>query len=752
MTFLAPLLLGGLALGSVPIVIHLLNRRRFTLIDWAPMRYLKLTLKSNRRRLRLEQWLLLAVRTLAVLLLFFAVARPVVSKVGLGGWLAGRARASRVLVIDDSLSMSLHGAATSAMDRAKQAATALIEAVGAQDSLTVLTTSAPRSPLVRAAHLQTHDDLTGTIRQLTANHTSNDWATTFQAIRDHLESSEFPIRQVTLVTDMRAQSWSPQVAEQARRWAEQGVSLTLIDVGAEPVGNTALVELLQQDPVALADTPLRLLAQVRNDGPEPIASPQSVLTLDGVQQTLVMPDLPPGRTIEVPITVTFSRTGRHSLSLTIPDDALPLDNSRWLTVDVRKSVSATLVDGEPGSRAFESETDFLALALSAGRSPWRVRLVDDNQWLHSPMTAPDVLVLANVAAITPQRAAEVERLVRAGMGLSIFLGDQVDTQAYERLVISRGGGLLPGRIERISDEAVAGLLLEPVADSPLAPLKKLTTEALAAIRPHRFAELVMADDPSGRYAVRVLATWNNAAQSPAVLEARIGKGRVLLWTVTADRAWSDWPIDPSYVLAMRETALSLAGQPDPGWVLLAGQPIRQRFDPQLAPPTARLTRPGRPDPVALAVHADPDSQPDTEPGHGSAEIETGGGPWEVPGDTQRGAPGDGPGDVPGGAPLVEYAATVYAGVYRLDWDEPGHGPRTELFSINPDPRESDLAPLKAGRLAELLGELDATVIPFGQDSAIADAQGAELWRHAVLALLVLIGVETLLAAWVTREH
>src|ERR1051325_7698051 len=100
MAFLSPILLPLLALASVPIIIHLLNRRRFQLVEWAPMKYLKLTLKTNRRRMRIEQLLLLIVRTAVVALLFFALARPALSKNGLAGWLASRSRTSRIIVID----------------------------------------------------------------------------------------------------------------------------------------------------------------------------------------------------------------------------------------------------------------------------------------------------------------------------------------------------------------------------------------------------------------------------------------------------------------------------------------------------------------------------------------------------------------------------------------------------------------------------------------------------------------------------
>ncbi len=62
MTFLSPLLMWGTLLGSIPIIIHLLNRRRFRRVEWAPMRYLKLTIQRNRRRIQLEELLLLLLR------------------------------------------------------------------------------------------------------------------------------------------------------------------------------------------------------------------------------------------------------------------------------------------------------------------------------------------------------------------------------------------------------------------------------------------------------------------------------------------------------------------------------------------------------------------------------------------------------------------------------------------------------------------------------------------------------------------
>src|SRR6185436_14676123 len=78
MGFLNPLLLFGLAAVSVPIIIHLLNRRKFQRIVWAATRFIQTSVEKNQKRMRLEDMILLALRCLLLALLALALARPAI--------------------------------------------------------------------------------------------------------------------------------------------------------------------------------------------------------------------------------------------------------------------------------------------------------------------------------------------------------------------------------------------------------------------------------------------------------------------------------------------------------------------------------------------------------------------------------------------------------------------------------------------------------------------------------------------------
>ena len=102
MQFLNQILLAGLAAAAIPIIIHLLNRRRFKRVPWAAMRFVQVSLQRNQRRMQIEDLILLIIRCLLLALLAFALARPAVD------WIRSQffgAKVSSTIILDRSGSM-----------------------------------------------------------------------------------------------------------------------------------------------------------------------------------------------------------------------------------------------------------------------------------------------------------------------------------------------------------------------------------------------------------------------------------------------------------------------------------------------------------------------------------------------------------------------------------------------------------------------------------------------------------------------
>ena len=116
--FLNPWMLLGAAAIASPILIHLLNKRRFKIVEWAAMDFLFQADKKNRKRVQLENFILLALRCLAMLLVALMLARPFLPS-SLTSFVQKSQKIERVLLVDDSLSQSVPRGNSTAFDDAK---------------------------------------------------------------------------------------------------------------------------------------------------------------------------------------------------------------------------------------------------------------------------------------------------------------------------------------------------------------------------------------------------------------------------------------------------------------------------------------------------------------------------------------------------------------------------------------------------------------------------------------------------------
>src|SRR5690349_7284494 len=130
MGFLNPLLLFGLAAVSVPIIIHLLNRRKFQKVVWAAMRFIQASVEKNQKRMRIEDMILLALRCLLLALLALALARPAI--LSNSSDMLGQSKVTGVIILDNSRSMGMSDGTGTRFDKAKKAAEGALDSMPAR--------------------------------------------------------------------------------------------------------------------------------------------------------------------------------------------------------------------------------------------------------------------------------------------------------------------------------------------------------------------------------------------------------------------------------------------------------------------------------------------------------------------------------------------------------------------------------------------------------------------------------------------
>jgi hypothetical protein len=569
-------LLGGFVVVALPVIIHLLSRRRARRVAFAPIELLLRSQKRTARSIRLRQLLLLLVRTLLLAALAGALVRPLLVEKPLAE--LTRAPVAVVLAVDVSASMhtTLDGkeAFARAKDKARETLTKLV------DDVRVGLVACDDHPRDVVAPTFERREVLAALDRLEAGWAFADvgacvtraaaLARTVQAGvqggADGVAGGGDGERRVVVISDLAAHAFPGAVP------VEDGAGLRVDLVAAfdeEPPPNHAIVDVdARPGAQGLA---VRFHA-ARWGGPD-VEIPADLQVGDRRVSRLSLP-FSSGRLLDRAFTATLLpaddegvAVDARTLTLSLGDDALAADNVVVLPREPSNAVRVLVVDGEADPLPFSDEAFYLTQALTASRAGAgggriAVSVTVPEKLDASSLVDVDVLVLANVARLDPAAAAAVVSHVEAGAGLFVTMGDQVDVDAWNRDL----GRVLPAVLRGtkgqalLDDASVAEVLglTRFKSDHPvLRAFASSGTDAIPGLSRVRTTTTMLVE-PDSSAPREVLARFTNDA--PALIERAVGpdgRGRVLLLATSIDREWTDLPIRPGFLPLVEQVALYL---------------------------------------------------------------------------------------------------------------------------------------------------------------------------------------------------
>ncbi|MFQ5866644.1 MAG: BatA domain-containing protein [bacterium] len=602
-TFLNPSFLWGLPVVSIPILIHLLSRRRPITSKFSTVRFTQLASSTVVRRFKLKQLILLILRSLILLILTLLFARPVVRKTPLFAQVEGVSR-STVILIDNSYSMGYVEEGESRFALAKKAARRILKMVKRSDRAALFLISDEVKPIV--SYLT--DDRQMLLEKLEGASLSFRPTNLLSGISQGykiLKECRSPNREIILITDLGINGWQG-FNEKTLREFDPEVKFIIIDLNRELLPNVALSK-VDCRRLTVGDTS-QISAKIRNYSKEDIShlfvsvflESQGKFQIDKETREKIgqgFIDLKREREATKDFFYNFPQHGTYLGKVEIQQDSLRSDDRFYFKIQALKRIKVLLIDGDPGISSFSSETFYLRVSLSPtssgvsiAHSPLAVRVVTPDEFREEKLDDFSVIFLANVGNVTSSLRERLTSFVREGGGVVFSAGDSVNAKEYDlafgdllpaRLVEVKGKSKGKGEFESIDFQDFTHPIVEVFAGGKEGDLTRASFYRYFATQVKTSAKVVLGLEGG----------------LPLLIEGGLPyprAGKVLLFTSTLDRDWNNLPTKPVFLPLIQQMVRYLALstlKEEPSGTSLVGQEVRYELSPGELPQSVEITDP-----------------------------------------------------------------------------------------------------------------------------------------------------------------
>jgi hypothetical protein len=701
MLFLNPAVLFGLLAASIPILIHLLNLRKLKRIDFSTLAFLKELQKNKIRRIKLKQWLLLALRVFIIVFLVMAFARPTLKGIAIGGTTSA-AKTTAVFILDNTFSMSVVDNKGSYFNQAKRTIKELVKQLQEGDDAAIVKVGGGDPE----ENVSTNNlvDFSRRVDEAEISYASGFLHDAVIKASRILSASKNFNKEIYILSDFQSGRLSKEGSlSDLSEVLDEKTKIYAFNYSGKEVFNLGINQLKVNTQIFEKDKPVSFDITVANHSRRTAEDAVISIFADGERTAQQSVDISSGGFVSVTLEALIKNTGIVNVYAELQDDELIHDNRRFAVLHIPAEIPVVIFADNTEDAAFVS----LALNVSEKESPLKITVKSTNQ-----ISSTDLNQYKAVVLIGTKNVKEIEKFksfVNEGSGLFIMPGRNSEESIYSRNLQAMGLPAVKGSAGAKNQQNNSSVFEKveyehPIFQNIFADKKKNSkdSEVKKIESPRIFYHFKISTEGKGRNIISL----NDG--SSFISEYKSGKGKILLMNTAPVLEWSTFPIKSIFVPLINKSIYYLAfvNQADNDY--LAGEILNINLNSHFLP---------------------------------QVKI-------QGPDDTEEFF------KIENGNKFISYTNTRLAGFYKIFSGEKLY----EILPVNIDPSESNPNYLNNSNFQEYLKKIKfkGSFIEINKDEnpakIVLQARfGSELWKYALLAAITLALIEMAVARSTKKE-
>ncbi|HOJ07994.1 MAG: VWA domain-containing protein [Ignavibacteriota bacterium] len=555
MIFLNPAVLLGLLAASIPIIIHLFNLRKLKKIEFSTLVFLKELQKNKIRKIKLKQWILLALRVLIILFVVLAFARPTLQSIQIGGTTSA-AKTTALFILDDTFSMSVVDQKGSYFNQAKEIIKQIISQLQEGDEVGLVFVS---NRLNDNKLTSNFSEFIKNLDMLDLSYSTGDLNTAITKAAQMISESNNFNKEIYVLSDFQKNKITDGITHNdLSELLNDKVRIYSFDIADKEVFNLSVDDLKINNQIFEKDKTVEFSVTITNNSEQNVNSAVVSLFMNNERSAQKSFDVTAGQSVVVNIEAAPKTSGFVDVAAEIETDEIEQDNKRFTSIFIPEKISVGLFA--------ESQNDltFVNLALqTTGESKYEIERKNISQLTSQQLSKYQVIIISANSILNG--IEQIKDFVGSGGGLILFPASTPYISSFNRTLSQ----LNLGNSQSIVGNVGGGELRIKIDKTDFN---------------HPVFQNIFKSDDKKKYESPELNAYYKLTQSGNQIislidgssflnEIKINKGKVFVFNCAPVLSWSDFPIKSIFAPLINKSVVYLAAKEREQFVFSAGEQI-----------------------------------------------------------------------------------------------------------------------------------------------------------------------------------